>query len=148
MDFINTTLLFNCLVAILSSNANGAGPFWFHRSGTNFCLIGSASDQESPLHWSSCNENTYWMQDDPNQQGHIKWQNQPNVCMDGEHCHHGSSNDRLSDCNHCGAVHWQYNGGRLCEDDCKNCICDDGSQTTIHYCSDCAIHFDRVQLEM
>ena len=88
------------------------------------------------------------MQDDLNQQGRIKWQNQPNVCMDREHCHHGSSNDRLSDCNHCGAVHWQYNGGRLCEDDCKNCICDDGSQTTIHHCSDCAIHFHRVQLEM
>lgn len=43
-------------------------------------------------------------------------------CLDREHCHSGSSNARMADCNHCGAVHWQYDGNRLAEDGMRNCI--------------------------
>lgn len=53
-------------------------------------------------------------------------------CLDREHCHHGSSNARMADCNHCGAYHWQYDGNKLAEDKWNNCIQSSGS---IDHCS-------------
>ena len=53
-------------------------------------------------------------------------------CLDREHCHEGSSNARLSDCNHCGSYHWTHIGWKLGEDHMKNCIQYDGN---IKHCS-------------
>lgn len=53
-------------------------------------------------------------------------------CLDREHCHRGSSNARMGSCDHCGAVHWGYDGSRLAEDHMKNCIQSDGN---VAHCS-------------
>lgn len=53
-------------------------------------------------------------------------------CLDREHCHHGSSNARMSNCDHCGAKHWNYDGSQFAEDHMKNCIQSDGN---IGHCS-------------
>ena len=58
-------------------------------------------------------------------------------CIDREHCHSGSSNLRYSDCDHCGAIHWNIVSGKVCEDNCKNCIyTKDGSTAAVKHCSD------------
>eukprot|EP00930_Biecheleria_cincta_P073426 TRINITY_DN60718_c0_g1_i1.p1 TRINITY_DN60718_c0_g1~~TRINITY_DN60718_c0_g1_i1.p1 ORF type:complete len:347 (-),score=46.75 TRINITY_DN60718_c0_g1_i1:114-1154(-) len=50
-------------------------------------------------------------------------------CLDREHCHKGSSNARMAECNHCGAVHWNFDASshRLAEDSMENCIQSDGN---------------------
>ena len=43
-----------------------------------------------------------------------------NHCLDREHCHSGTSNLRYSDCDHCGAIHWDIrNDGSVREDNRK-----------------------------
>ena len=51
-------------------------------------------------------------------------------CLDREHCHSGTSNARLSDCDHCGAIHWSYDrdgDNQFKEDGGNNCLQDDGN---------------------
>merc|ERR1712086_559585 len=56
------------------------------------------------------------------------------MCLDREHCHSSSSNARVSDCGHCGAIHWKLTpDGKLGEDGMSNCIENDGE---IRHCSD------------
>jgi hypothetical protein len=56
------------------------------------------------------------------------------LCLDREHCHSSSSNSRVSDCGHCGAIHWKMTpDGKLGEDGMSNCIENDGE---IRHCSD------------
>ena len=53
-------------------------------------------------------------------------------CLDRQHCHSGSSNARMADCNHYGAAHWGYDGSRLAEDEMKNGIKSNGG---VGHCS-------------
>lgn len=60
------------------------------------------------------------------------------LCLDREHCHSGSSDLRYSECDHCGAIHWNIvtSNGEVCEDACKNCIYKNlNSTAAIHHCS-------------
>ncbi len=60
------------------------------------------------------------------------------LCLDREHCHSGSSDLRYSECDHCGAIHWNIvtNDSAVCEDACKNCIYKKTDNTAaIHHCS-------------
>ena len=60
------------------------------------------------------------------------------LCLDREHCHSGSSDLRYSECDHCGAIHWNIitDTGAVCEDACKNCIYLTSDMTAnIHHCS-------------
>ena len=61
------------------------------------------------------------------------------LCLDREHCHSGSSDLRYSECDHCGAIHWNIitNTGAVCEDACKNCIYLTSNVTAaVHHCTD------------
>lgn len=55
-------------------------------------------------------------------------------CLDREHCHHSTSNLRMSDCGHCGAGKWTFQSNELREgDQNQNCVQDDGQSK---HCSD------------
>ncbi|KAJ8046939.1 Nidogen-2 [Holothuria leucospilota] len=58
-------------------------------------------------------------------------------CLDREHCHSSTSNIRLYNYNHCGAIHWSIVGTQVGEDGMKNCVNRDGSVSAImEHCSD------------
>jgi hypothetical protein len=64
-----------------------------------------------------------------------------NWCMDREHCHSDTSNLRLSECDHCGAMHWLFfdkGDGTfyLAEDDGLNCIYNNNGTPAVHHCKD------------
>lgn len=61
------------------------------------------------------------------------------LCLDREHCHSSSSDLRYSECDHCGAIHWNIitGSGAVCEDACKNCIYSESDiLAAIHHCGD------------
>ena len=60
-----------------------------------------------------------------------------NRCIDREHCHSSTSNIRLYDCSHCGAVHWTLDIPKVAEDGLNNCINRDGdNDTRMEHCTD------------
>lgn len=70
------------------------------------------------------------------------------LCLDREHCHSSTSNLRISDCTHCGAIHWSINSdGSVREDSGKNCIYrESNGQASVHHCSDGFTRFKRAFL--
>lgn len=73
------------------------------------------------------------------------------LCLDREHCHSGSSDLRYSECDHCGAIHWNIvtSNGAVCEDACKNCIYKNSDSTAaIHHCSDGFEQFNKTVIGM
>jgi len=58
-------------------------------------------------------------------------------CVDREHCHFATSNIRFYDCEHCGAIHWNFQGTKLGEDGMANCLVRlIADQTGMVHCSD------------
>lgn len=58
-------------------------------------------------------------------------------CLDQEDCHSATSNVQLSDCSHCGAIHWSIYNGKVGEDGKNNCV-NRGSnnELVMKHCSD------------
>ena len=60
-----------------------------------------------------------------------------NRCIDREHCHSDTSNIRLYDCSHCGAIHWTLNIPSVTEDGLNNCVNRYGDNgTRMEHCTD------------
>lgn len=60
-----------------------------------------------------------------------------NYCIDREHCHSSTSNIRLYDCSHCGAIHWTLNIPIVAEDGLNNCVNRYGDNgTRMEHCTD------------
>ena len=61
----------------------------------------------------------------------------PSNCIDREHCHSATSNIRIYNCSHCGAVHWTIDLPIVSEDGQNNCVnrCNVNG-TIMEHCSD------------
>ena len=60
-----------------------------------------------------------------------------NYYIDREHCHSSTSNIRLYDCSHCGAIHWTLDIPKVAEDGLNNCVNRYGDKGThMEHCTD------------
>lgn len=54
------------------------------------------------------------------------------LCLDREHCHSSTSNVRLYNCTHCGAIHWSIaSTNKVGEDQMQNCVNRDADNATL-----------------
>lgn len=60
----------------------------------------------------------------------------PDLCLDRERCNSSTSNVRLYNCTHCGALHWSINSKKMVgEDKMQNCVGRDANNTLVERCA-------------
>ncbi|XP_071824369.1 uncharacterized protein [Apostichopus japonicus] len=68
------------------------------------------------------------------------------TCLDREHCHFSTSNIRLFDCTHCGAIHWSIDGTKVGEDSMQNCV--DRGQDNAAVMAHCSDGWEKIIFEI